>query len=212
MSIPWRYPLADLPAPSVSRIVEGTPPDSPAPPSWQITWPYGYPQAVDSAGSVAAPLLAGFSVTLLGIAIASSTGMRWANEAMAVLATATAFLIFAVQAAFNAKRWMVTPADLLAWWPNPDVEPGMAQLCDWQAQHKKQHDKWAAWFRWSYNIGLMLLLLGVAVCLVPPQVGTNSPRWVACGIAGGTALAEAAWVFLSWWSERRATKKAHDAG
>jgi len=190
--------------------VEGKLPDSPPPAPWQITWPYGYPQAVDSAGSVAAPLLAGFSVTLLGIAIASSTDMRWANEAMAVLATAAAVLLFAVQAAFNAKRWMVTPADLLAWWPRPEVEPGMEQLHVWQAQHKKEHDKWAAWFRWSYNFGLILLLLGVAVCLVPPPVGTNSSRWLACGIAGGTALAEAGWVLLSWRAERRATKKARD--
>lgn len=169
---------------------------------WKVPWPYGYPQAVDSAGSVAAPLLAGFSITLLGIAIASSTGMRWANEAMVALAAATGLLVFAVQAAFIARSFHVTPAELLGWWAEPDKNPGLAQLHQWQAEHKVNYDIWAARFRLSYNLGLVLLLAGVALCLVPPTVGRNTPRWVAFAMMTGTVVFEGLWICRDWLRQR----------
>lgn len=113
-------------------------------------WPYskheGYRRAVESAGSVAAPLLAGFSLTLLGLIVPSFAderttaiapgGLRVITEkdefsaapeaAAGLLLLAGLLLIFSVQAAVTVRRHDHTPSEIKDLWPQhfPESKDG----------------------------------------------------------------------------------------
>jgi hypothetical protein len=97
---------------------EGAQAPAPVPePTWNQPAKYGYAEAVNMAGSVAAPLLCGFTVTLLGIVITNGSDIRWPGLTTILLAAAAAVLLFSVQAAFTARAWQVSPSELKDWWP-----------------------------------------------------------------------------------------------
>src|SRR4051794_33061046 len=93
------------------------------PPTWQPPSPYGYPAAVDSAGTIAAPLFAGFAVTLIGQILVQPDALRWINTALAFLCLAVVLMGAAVQFAFLARSVRVDPGELEAWWPDHDEQP-----------------------------------------------------------------------------------------
>ena len=162
-------------------------------PRWAPPAKYGYAEAVTMAGSVAAPLLAGFSVTLLGIVIASGSHIRFPGLAALLLALAAILLLYAVQAAFYARVWQVAPTDLEVWFPNKDPRT-FADLVELQKNHKRNHGKWASRFRWSYNAGLVLLLFGIAASLTPPGQHGGAARWIAAVAVAAAALIEILWA------------------
>src|SRR6266851_2942460 len=96
---------------------------SPSPPEdWEAPWPYAYPDAMDSASSVAAPLLAGFSFTLIALIVPEARGIRWPGAALSLLVAAGLSFIASVQCGFWARMWSIKPSDLNDWRPkDPDA-------------------------------------------------------------------------------------------
>ena len=76
---------------------------------------YGTSAAVQSVGSVAAPLLAGFSFTLVGLVLASPDRIRWPGASLVLLTAAGLSHVTAVQCAAWAREWNPTPSELLNW-------------------------------------------------------------------------------------------------
>lgn len=52
---------------------------------WSVPKPYGAPAALQSAGTVAAPLLAGFSFALVGLVLTSPERIRWPDATLVLL-------------------------------------------------------------------------------------------------------------------------------
>lgn len=80
-------------------------PDGAAGPTWMPPSPYGAPAAIEMMGSVAAPLLAGFSLTLLILVITNPDAFRWPGLVLVAFAVSAVTLISVVQFTFWARSY-----------------------------------------------------------------------------------------------------------
>jgi hypothetical protein len=172
-------------------------------------------------------LLAGFTITLMGLVVdTSNAGIRHRDTALLVLMAAVASLLAAIQCAYSARRYMVLPDELTSWWPgvmderNPRREALLGQLQNEQFAHRLLHTQWADRFRFTYHVGIVLMLAGLAVVLIPPArvtstgAGQTSPtvaqadvttiRWLVVGLAAAAAVAELVWIAATWLNKRHA--------
>jgi hypothetical protein len=162
--------------------------------------PHGASAALQSIGTVAAPLLAGFSFTLVALILTSPEPIRWPGATLVLMTAAGLALVTSVQFASWARQWDVSPAELLNWWPNfkelSDVE--RQWVFDVQHEHIRRHTRWARATRLAYNAGILCLLAGIAVLLIPGRGQTLiSLRGLALLIAILGFFAEAVWVIAS---------------
>lgn len=172
--------------------------------------PLGSGPAFQAVGEVAAPLLAGFSIALLGVIAQSPGSFRWAGLSLLILTFAAGLLLFAVQAGFHARQMYWTRDELLAWFKGPLTEKSDEVF---SSMHRTQRDQWEAWIdrtRRSYNAGTILLMLGLAIILAPPAAYGSEEisaaeaqlRWAAAALATALAVTE-----IIWWSLRGNYKK-----
>jgi hypothetical protein len=158
--------------------------------------PFGSPAALENVGTSAAPLLAGFAFALVGLILDKGHLVWQPDLVLLLLVSAGILLVYSVQFAFNARRYHVPPGDYLAFLEIAAKEP-FPQPCvrRWQGQMLEEHERWAARARGTYNIGILLLLSGVTLLLVPHAGPCNMPagRVFAVVVALiGTTL-EAGW-------------------
>lgn len=192
-------------------------------PTWRRPAPYGHPESIQAAGMVVAPLLAGFTIALMGLVVdASNNGIRHRDTALLVLMGAVTALLAAIQCAYSARRYMVLPDELTAWWPGL-TDAGDAnqvrQARELQAEqlaHRLLHGQWADRFRVTYHVGIVLLLTGLTVVLIPPAAGTapagtavavvgepiSDIRWAAILLGGAAAAGELVWIAATMLNSR----------
>jgi hypothetical protein len=164
---------------------------------WAFPGPPGYLESIQAAGSVAAPLLAGASFTLVALVLQSTTPFgRWQNLALLLLVGAGLAQVFAVQSVTWTRRYMVTPDELRQWFPDDFTDYGERPtqwLLNVQGYNDQTARKWADRTRMWINIGISLLLAGIAVGVVPPgHIGAM--RWVVITLAWIGVTVEASWV------------------
>jgi hypothetical protein len=164
---------------------------------WQRSVPLGEPEAVRGLGGIVAPLLAGFSLAALATITTAGDKPPLADWAIAGLALASAFLLFAMQFTFMALRYGASPSERLA--VNPRATKSRTAL---QEERELQGLDFAAskWYASRagglYDLGLLCFLVGLALLLVPSEwtVGTA----VAVTITGIAAVAEMLWASGRW--------------
>jgi len=177
-----------------------------SPSVWRLPIAYGSSAALQSIGTVAAPLLAGFSFTLAALVLTSPEWVRWPDLAMALLVIAGLLLTNAVQAAAWARRWDITPSELLAWWPQFDDLSDSAREAVYQEQadHARRHFRWARLTQATYDGGILSLLSGIVFLVWPPGMWSF---WSARGVVVVAAilgfLVECGWVVFSVVMSRR---------
>jgi len=137
----------------------------------------------DAMAGVAAPLLAGFSIAFIGLVIGSVGAFRWPGWTLLSLTLSALLLITTVQGGFWARHY------------RPDVSaedrPGWTLAIP-------EFTRWLYVTRWSYNSGIALLLLGLALALFPRSHDPDSVwRQIAAWIAGAAALGEVLWAILA---------------
>jgi hypothetical protein len=162
---------------------------------WDVPFPYGYTAAIDSMGTIAAPLLAGFSVALAAVVLTTPSSFHWHNACASLLTGAMLALIATVQFAFRARQYAVTPADLEVWW-STDAEAGTRSvLRRTQRYHKREFERWSNRARMAYNAGLVLFLAGVVAMLAPHKMaGMSLGRLLPPGLATVGLLIELGWI------------------
>ncbi len=119
--------------------------------------PVGYGSAVEGAGLTAAPLLAGFSFTLLALVISAGdggSGISAVPELAALLfLVAGLLLVFCVQFAFRTRGFAAGPGALSVWMPEetaPSSETGAeARLASgawesWTLKPRRVGDLWVS--------------------------------------------------------------------
>ncbi|NEA99799.1 hypothetical protein [Streptomyces sp. SID13726] len=158
----------------------------------------GYPASVHSAVNVAAPMLAAAAVTLTGVVAADEIKFRWPGAAMLCLMLAAASLIASVQFGFRAQMYRFTEDELDHWFVGaaPDPYP--------EGSDSKVHTLAVARNTWeikvrpavyTYNVGTVLLGLGLAGCLMPkPDSEQSGVRWAAMAVALALTLGELVWA------------------
>jgi len=154
---------------------------------WRVERPYGYAAATDAVGTTAAPLLAGFAVALIGLVLSSLKDgiLRWSDATLALLSLSVIALLGAVECAFWARQYVVKPGDLAEWWPDVD-EDDPTGIARWTLVRREQHahvylaDVWFTRTRRAYQVGILLLLAGVTLALVPRKsADLTGWRWIS---------------------------------
>jgi len=143
---------------------------------------------------IAAPLLAGFSLTLVGVIAQSPTSFRWPGADLAVLVIPIALLVACVQFGFRARSYLYSAADVAAWRPDCNVQfPDVLK--------RDQIDEFECWQVWekragrAYNLAICVLAVGVALVVAPPANGQEAAwRWLASAFAFTAGAAEALWI------------------
>ena len=175
------------------------------PPKWRKPSPLSYGNAIDSVGSVASPLLAGFSLASVIVVADDADHFRWPGAAVLALGIAAVVLIGAVQCAYSARQYLWSASEVSNWWP--DMEEGSERETLLRDEQSRAFHRWARWARWTritYDCGILALLAGLALAM-PPQHGTgvqNGLRWAACGVAFAACAGEAGWIATGYWGRR----------
>src|SRR5580698_9548658 len=72
--------------------------------------PYGLFATADGLGGVAAPLLAGFAITMVALVVQIASDLRWPDVSLVLLGAAAVLLLQVVQLSARARGYAVTPA------------------------------------------------------------------------------------------------------
>jgi hypothetical protein len=180
---------------------------------WNGPGPLGVPAAFDSMVGVAAPLLAGFGLALLGVVGQAPTSFRWPGATMTMLLTACILFVAAMQFGFRGRARLYNRADIEAWGqlkPAPASETATLDNERFRAQVQANDlARWRRWYRASqltYNSGITLIAVSAALVLVPPSAastGETAWRWIGAGIGILAALAELTWILAEELGARR---------
>jgi hypothetical protein len=164
---------------------------------------------MDSVGTVASPLLAGFALASVVVISDDSGNFRWPGAGILALSVAAVLFLGALEASFNGRRYIWSPADVAAWWP--EVQAGSVDEALLRAEQRQAFDRWSQWAGWArrlYNGALLALLAGLG-CVIPPPPSTHAEtalRWGAAGVVAAAFIAELGWMLtigLRSWQSRR---------
>jgi hypothetical protein len=164
---------------------------------WTTGGPLAYLESIQAAGTVAAPLLAAASFTLVALVLQSPTPFgRWQDVSLLLFVGAGLAQIFAVQSVIWTRRYMATPDDLRQWFPDDFTNRG-ERPTEWirllQQFNDERARRWAGRTRAWINAGITLLLAGIAVGVVPPGP-IGAVRWPVITVAWVGVAVEASWV------------------
>ncbi|WP_405587833.1 hypothetical protein [Streptomyces sp. NBC_01092] len=156
----------------------------------------GHGAALKEAHFVAAPLLTAAALSLAGVVAGAADEFLWAGPTLVLLVITAMTLIFSMQLSYNARYYFYTYADLAEWFKG--IGDGSAPESYIRSQHRLATYMWrtrndrAVRF---YNYGTLMLGLGVAASLAPPDCGKQVVwRWTASAIVLAGSIADAIWV------------------
>ena len=162
----------------------------------------GYSDAVDRVGTTAAPLLAGFGLTLIGLTVVSDNNVRWPAPTLALLVLAVLLLIGAVQASFNARSWYIPLDEFLTRLGATPTDKRQI-ITGTYVQGLTKHAFWLRLTRVTYNIGVLFLLAGLAFVVIPRGTISEGRCFVIVLASLGFVL-ETVWFIGSSWPRRAA--------
>jgi hypothetical protein len=127
---------------------------------------------VDSIGTATLPVLAGFTSASVIVVADDAGNFRWPGWTILMLTIATLLLITSVQCASQVR---------------PRIE-------DWSPQDNKPIGtgllNWALGAQWTYLIGILALLAGLALAVAPGHAASQEDalRWCASFVAAGACV------------------------
>jgi hypothetical protein len=168
---------------------------------------------------ITAPLLVAAALSLAGVVGGADTHFRWPGPTLLLLVFTALTLLASIQLSYHARQYLYSYQDLSDWYSKEYV--------DWNDKHEKevyrlrpqQEKHFKHWQTLNkpavhcYNTGTVLLGLGLAAALVPPDDGKQAMwRWVAAALVTVAALAEIAWIAHMYKQDIRSSRGAdHDA-
>jgi len=162
-------------------------------PRWDVPYPYGQAAAIDSMGGIAAPLLAGFAVTIALLVLSTPQAFRFVSLTLGLLLIAASALIAALQFTFRARQYSVTPAEIEVWWPDAKDPGRRHELEHEQREHRTAYQRWSNIARVAYNVGILFFVCGLTAALFPPG-SISGARIIVIVLALLAAAAELCWI------------------
>ncbi|MFJ7075957.1 hypothetical protein [Streptomyces sp. NPDC098781] len=145
---------------------------------------------------MAAPLLTAAALSLAGVVAGAADEFLWPGPTLVLLVITSMTLIFSMQLSYNARYYFYTYAELCEWFKGQG--DGSAPEPYVRSQHRLAMRMWGTRNTRAvrfYNVGTLLLGLGVAASLAPPDCGKQAVwRWTASVIVLVGSIADAAWV------------------
>src|SRR5580693_477115 len=127
-------------------------PETPHAPFWKAPNLYGEAEALNSMGTIAAPLLAGFSLAAMVQALTiTKSEARWADAALLLFMLAAVLFVMTVQAMFWARGYQTSPQQIKGWWPDAADHHRLDQLRREQKHHAAGFRMWSDRARVTYG-------------------------------------------------------------
>lgn len=135
---------------------------------WNRRRPINYPKQIEMAGGIAAPLLAGFSLTTVAQLVIGKD-LPWLSQwAIAMFAIAATLLVYAMQFSTTALGLAATPSHRLDYNPEASSDPEILRIVrrrQWEEMELRA--KYTFRTKYCYNFGLLAFLSGLGLILVP---------------------------------------------
>jgi hypothetical protein len=164
---------------------------------WGAPTPLGGFRAITGLGSVAAPLLAGASVTVAAVVLSNPEKIRLSDVSLTLFVTSAVFFVFEVQTSLWLTSFAATPSDFAEWYPQL-MEKGLPR-----GKAVTLHESWSAksvWYarltRWLHNLGVLALLAGVTTVVVPPNSEFSIWRCIAIAVPAAGWIIEFGWIVI----------------
>jgi hypothetical protein len=187
-------------------------------PFWDTPRLYGEAEALNSMGTIAAPLLAGFSLAAMVQTITiSASETRWPDAVILLFMLAAVLFVIALQAMFWARGYQVNPAEIRDWWPDSADPRRLKMLRDEQRWHTRGFRMWANRARAVYSTALLCLLAAVTLLAVPAHSHAQTAffRWLTVAVGGAAFIIEVIWIAGSFtnirWIARLVQPRSDDA-
>jgi hypothetical protein len=163
---------------------------------WNQLHPINYPKQLEVAGGIAAPLLAGFSLTTIAQLVIGRDHPWLSGWATALFALASALLVFAVQFSATALGYAATPSERLDYNPEAALNPDVLKLVrERQWQEMELRVRYGGRARFCYNVGLLAFLGGLGLILVPHSAWPWPwGRVAGVAVVSVALLVEAIWI------------------
>jgi hypothetical protein len=163
--------------------------------SWQR--PINLTKQAEMVGGVAAPLLAGFSLTTIVLLVVSSYRPWLAVYAIAMFALAAALLLNALQFSATALGYAATPSERLDYVPEAAANThilGAIRRRQWEEASLRSRYLVSA--RFCYNFGLLAFLGGLGLIIVPRSSWPwPAGQFIGVAVVGMSIVFEILWVF-----------------
>jgi hypothetical protein len=171
--------------------------------SWQFRDPLGTVDAKRAMGTVAAPLLAGFSLTTIVVLLTAGT-MPEREWGITTFAAAATMFMFAMQFTYMGLMYAASPSERVDWMPRiPGHEPDEAAY-DYAARvQAKDFELQEHYFTRAgtlYNLGILAYTTGLALILVPRT--WTVPRSIAIAVLSVAFVLEAIWAITDLMGRR----------
>lgn len=177
----------------------------------RVPYPLGYAEATTASLTVAAPLLAGAALSLVGVIIVEGKHFRYADLTLLLVVAAAIALIASIQIGADARRYLYNEDTIKDWYGDRAKD---SQAWTERSDH---FNTWASRTRAAviaFNTGTMLLILAVTTSLIPRDNHAIA-RWVAVGLAFSGAIVELWWIhhlFTEKTTEEMEKTKSLDGG
>jgi hypothetical protein len=154
-------------------------------------------------GTVAAPLLAGFTLASI-VALLTAGSMPERDWGIAVFATAAVMFVFSMQFTYMGLMYAASPSERVDWLPRvPGCEPDEAEYADAALVQAKDLELQERYFTRAgrlYGFGILGYTAGLGLILVPR---TWTPPWgIALAIVAVSFVLEAIWAVSSLMGHR----------
>lgn len=125
-------------------------------------WSY---EGSDQLSTVGAPVLAGFSITLIGVLVALNPPdlVRWQDFAIFFVTGATFLYLTCIRYAVTGRALRITKGDAEATWGTGDKQAEGLQ------EYTRTHDRLIGVSRELFAVGSISLTAGLTVLMVPGQ-------------------------------------------
>jgi hypothetical protein len=171
---------------------------------WPQRSPIAYPRGVNALGTVAAPLLAGFSLTTVVQLVTSSSGPWLRPWCISLFSISAVLFLYSLQYGAEFMKYTATPSERLEY--APEARGDSAILDRVRARSFEEMGLRTAYetrFKWTYNIAIILFMSGFGTLLFPHYFHSlhhfrEWNHWPWGNVAGLIAIAIAIVVETIW--------------
>ncbi len=164
-------------------------------------------EVADRIANSAAPMLAGLIGALIGVVGTNAGSIKWPGPTLAALALAVLLLLASMQAWIRGQSHFMTFEEVQDRVSGPKGGSEEDVVNSQRAAHTDLTQRYRDWTRrsqWSFQLGLSVFLVGLALVVVPPAGSAGSSwRWAGAAVTLAVAIV---WAMMT---VRREWKDAH---
>jgi hypothetical protein len=165
--------------------------------AWRVRYPLGTVDAYRAMGTVAAPLLAGFTLSSIVLLLTAADGSAMPLYDWGITGFAIAVLfVFSMQFTYCGLLYAASPSERMAWLPHyvgqdPD-ESAHAAAAKVQIQDQALQYRFFSRAGLLYNFGILGYTAGLALILIPRT--WTAARAIALVVLGAAFVLETIWI------------------